>query len=73
MKILIMNIPKNIKRFYEVQRKTRKGEIEEVEPIAYTTREEAEEEAKRVGGKVVEVVVKNPKKEKKENENIGII
>ena len=64
MKILIMNIPKNIKRFYEVKRKTRKGEIEEVEPIAYTTREEAEEEAKRVGGKVVEVVVKNPKVEK---------
>ncbi|RKX92163.1 MAG: hypothetical protein DRP84_10440 [Spirochaetes bacterium] len=61
MKILIMNIPKNIKRFYEVKRKTRKGEIGSTEPIAYTTREEAEEEAKRIGGYVVEIVVKNPK------------
>ena len=52
-----------IEKCYMVQRKTKKGEIE-VEPIAYTTREEAEEEAKRVGGKVVEVVVKNPKVEK---------
>ena len=61
MKILIMNIPKNIKRFYEVRRKTRRGEVENTEPIAYTTREEAEEEAKRIGGYVVEIVVKNPK------------
>jgi len=60
MKILIMNIPNNIERFYEVQRKTKRGEIG-VEPIAYTTREEAEEEAKRIGGYVVEVIVENPK------------
>ena len=72
MKILIMNIPKNIKKYYEVLRETGR-EVAEVDAVAYTTREEAEEEAKRVGGKVVEVVVKNPKKEKKENENIGII
>jgi len=72
MKISLLDIPKDIKRYYEVRAKTRRGEIG-VEVIAYTTREEAEKEAKRIGGWVEEIVVKNPKKEKKENENIGII
>jgi len=56
MKILIMNIPKNIEKYYEVRRKTRRGEVG-VEPIAYTTREEAEEEAKRIGGWVEEIKI----------------
>jgi len=60
MKILIMDIPKNIKKYYEVLRKTGR-DVVELDAIAYTTREEAEEEAKRIGGYVVEVVVKNPK------------
>jgi len=53
-----------IEKCYIVQRKTKKGEIE-VEPIAYTTREEAEEEAKQVDGWVVEVAVKEKPKEEK--------
>ena len=56
MKILIMNIPKNIEKYYEVLRKTRRGEVG-VEVIAYTTREEAEEEAKRIGGWVEEIKI----------------
>jgi len=39
-----------------VRAKTRRGEIG-VEVIAYTTREEAEEEAKRIGGWVEEIKI----------------
>ena len=51
-----MNIPKNIEKYYEVLRKTRRGEVG-VEVIAYTTQEEAEEEAKRIGGWVEEIKI----------------
>jgi len=56
MKISLLDIPKDIKRYYEVRAKTRRGEVG-VEVIAYTTREEAEEEAKRIGGWVEEIKI----------------
>jgi len=54
MKISLLSIPKGIKKYYEVRKKV-KGKIG-VYVIAFTTREEAEEEAKKLGGWVVEVV-----------------
>ncbi|MCD6477613.1 MAG: hypothetical protein J7K87_01290 [Candidatus Aenigmarchaeota archaeon] len=54
MKISLLSIPKDIKKYYEVRKKV-KGKIG-VYVIAFTTKEEAEEEARKLGGWVVEVV-----------------
>ena len=53
MKISLLSIPKDIKKYYEVRKKV-KGKIG-VYVIAFTTKEEAEEEARKLGGWVVEV------------------